>query len=237
MNDQSDSMVTRLTFDKEEQAVLDFLQQDPEFFIRHAAAVEQIRIPHPVRDSVSLVEWQLARQRAKIDLLEQEISTLMEQASANQQLFRQLLTLQTELATAENLVQWRERLRRWARELGLSGAYIRLFAEKWQISAPYDCIDLGITQQAFESIRIQRLGRGQHYLGPLHGPELQLLLPETVAVGSIAMSLMTYQSHDVGILLFTSRNPYHYQAGMGTALLDLLSELLPPLLTRWINYQ
>ncbi|MGS2958502.1 DUF484 family protein, partial [Escherichia coli] len=39
----------------------DYLIKNPEFFIRNVRAVEAIRVPHPVRGTVSLVEWHMAR--------------------------------------------------------------------------------------------------------------------------------------------------------------------------------
>ena len=38
----------------DDRTVVDYLLQHPEFFIRNAAAVEQMRVPHPVRGTVSL---------------------------------------------------------------------------------------------------------------------------------------------------------------------------------------
>ena len=69
-------------------AVVDYLLQHPEFFIRNAAVVEQMRVPHPVRGMVSLVEWHMARSRNYIAMLEENMSQLMEQATANESLCR-----------------------------------------------------------------------------------------------------------------------------------------------------
>ncbi|MBQ4796687.1 DUF484 family protein, partial [Pectobacterium versatile] len=74
--------------------LLQYLRQHPDFFIRHSHQTETLRIPHPVRGSVSLVEWQLARQRNRIQYLEEEIALLTEQATRNEELFSQLLPLQ-----------------------------------------------------------------------------------------------------------------------------------------------
>ena len=84
-------------------AVVDYLLQHPEFFIRNAAVVEQMRVPHPVRGMVSLVEWHMARSRNYIAMLEENMSQLMEQATANESLFYRLLHLQNRLACAESL--------------------------------------------------------------------------------------------------------------------------------------
>ncbi|MCG8709759.1 DUF484 domain-containing protein [Brenneria sp. 4F2] len=215
--------------------VLQFLQQNPDFFIRNARQIEQMRIPHPVRGTVSLVEWQLARQRNHITQLEEEITLLMEQAGANESLFNRLLSLQTELAASDSLTDMLDRLQRWARKLGLSGASVRLFSDKWRIGAPSDFIHLSLNRTAFEPLRIQRLGQANHYLGSLNGPELLLLLPQAKQVGSVALSMIG-EDHDLGLLIFTSRDSHHYQDGMGTVLLQqMATTILPAMLARWIE--
>ncbi|MEM6162630.1 DUF484 domain-containing protein [Erwinia sp. P6884] len=218
----------------DDRAVSDYLLQNPDFFIRNARQVEQMLVPHPVRGTVSLVEWQLARQRNHIAQLEEEITLLMEQASANQQLFDRLLTLQASLAAAPSLHDMLNRLHRWARDLGLAGANVRLFSEKWRIGAPSGFTQLALSRQAFEPIRIQRLGNQHHYLGNLNGPELLLLLPQAKAIGSVAMSLMGDEG-ELGVLIFSSRDTQHYQSGLGTVLLQHLSQMLPDLLQRWVE--
>ncbi len=217
-----------------DELVLQHLHQHPDFFIRHAHQVESLRIPHPVRGSVSLVEWQLARQRNRIQFLEEEIALLMEQATRNEALFSQLLALQMALSTADSLQDLLDRLHRWARELGLVGAAIRLFTDRWRIGAPSDFTHLALNRTLFEPLRIQRLGERHHYLGTLNGPELLLLLPQARHVGSVALSLMGKQG-DLGLLIFSSRDSHHYQDGMGTELLQHLATIVPVLLERWIE--
>ena len=217
-----------------DSAVVDYLLQHPEFFIRNARAVEQMRVPHPVRGTVSLVEWQMARSRHRIGLLEENMTLLMEQATANEGLFYRLLGLQNRLASAQSLEEMLNRFHRWARELGLAGASIRLFPDRWRIGAPSGFIRLALSRQAFEPLRIQRLGQQHHYLGQLNGPELLVVLPEAKAIGSVAMSLMG-QDGDLGVILFSSRDVHHYQSGQGTQLLQEIALMLPELLERWIE--
>ena len=218
----------------DDQAVSDYLRQNPDFFIRNARQIEQMAVPHPVRGSVSLVEWHMARQRNHIQQLEEEITLLMEQATANHALFDRLLALQSHLASADTLQEMLNRLHRWARELGLAGANVRLFSDKWQLGAPSDFFQLSLSRQAFEPLRIQRFGNQHHYLGNINGPELLLLLPQAKAIGSVAMSLMG-EAGELGVLIFSSRDSQHYQSGMGTLLLQHLSQMMPDLLTRWIE--
>lgn len=229
LDDQIDS-VTEL----DDELVMQYLLQNPDFFIRNARTVEQLHVPHPVKGSTSLVEWQLGRQRHQIAQLEEEITLLMEQATINETLFARLIELQANLADATSLQDMLNRLQRWGRGFGLAGANIRLFSESWRIGAPSDFTHLAMNRSAFESLRIQRLGDTQHYLGSLNGPELLLVLPQAKAVGSVALSLMGDHG-ELGMLIFSSRDPQHYQAGMGTVMLDQLAKMLPGLISRWIE--
>ena len=218
----------------DDRAVVDYLLRHPEFFIRNARVVEEMRVPHPIRGTVSLVEWHMARARNHINHLEENISLLMEQATSNESLFYRLLHLQSRLASASSLDEFLLRLHRWARELGLAGATLRLFPDRWRIGAPSSFTHLALSRQAFEPLRIQRMGHENHYLGPLHGPELLVVLPEAKAIGSVAMSLMG-RDGDLGVILFTSRDPQHYQQGQGTQLIQEIAQMLPELLERWIE--
>ncbi|URN99135.1 DUF484 domain-containing protein [Leclercia adecarboxylata] len=218
----------------DDRAVVDYLLRHPDFFIRNARVVEEMRVPHPVRGTVSLVEWHMARARNHINHLEENISLLMEQATSNEGLFYRLLHLQSRLASASSLDEFLLRLHRWARELGLAGATLRLFPDRWRIGAPSGFTHLALSRQAFEPLRIQRMGQENHYLGQLNGPELLLVLPEAKAIGSVAMSLMG-RDGELGVMLFTSRDPHHYQQGQGTQLLQEIAQMLPELLERWIE--
>ncbi|MBP9641893.1 MAG: DUF484 domain-containing protein [Budvicia sp.] len=217
-----------------DELVSQYLLNNPDFFIRNARQLEQMRVPHPVRDSVSLVEWQMSRQRNHIQQLEEEITLLMEQATANEILFGRLINLQNELVQAISLQDFLSRLQNWAKSLGLAGATLRLFSEKWRLNAPSDFTHLSLSRQAFEPMRIQRLGDRNQYLGQLNGPEILLLMPEAKMVGSVAISLLGKMG-DLGMVIFTSRDTQHYHTGMGTLLLDQLSILLPGLLARWVE--
>ncbi|MGM3173438.1 DUF484 domain-containing protein [Dickeya lacustris] len=217
-----------------DEQVLAYLHRHPDFFIHHARQVDVLQVPHPVRGAVSLVEWKLSRQRQRIAYLEEEIRLLTEQAMRNETLFNQLLQLQLTLSNAASLQDLLDQLNRWARQLGLVGASIRLFADRWRIGAPSDFTHLALNRTLFEPLRIHRLGNRAHYLGTLNGPELLFLMPQARHVGSVALSLLGKQG-DLGVLIFSSRDSHHYQEGMGTDLLAHLAALLPLLLERWLE--
>jgi uncharacterized protein len=216
-----------------DEIVSQYIIDNPDFFIRNARCVESVQVPHPVRGGISLPEWYMARQRNKIKQLESEITLLMEHASANELLFNQMMDLQIELFKAQDLNQLIVILNTWAKSLGLSGAYLYLFDDKWLLSAPSNYYYLALNTLQFDFIRVRHLQYSQQYLGTLNSTEIDFLLPEHGYIGSVALSLLG-QFGDLGLLMFTSTNPEHYQAGQGTLLLEKMSEILPILISRWI---
>ncbi|MDV5226366.1 DUF484 domain-containing protein [Providencia rettgeri] len=218
----------------DERQVVQYLQEQPDFFIRNASLVEHLLIPHAIQGAISLPEVVMNRQRLKIKQLEQDIRFMVEQAHENGQLFDELLYLVIEMSMAESLNGMLTALNRWAKRLGLSGASVRLFSECWRLSAPLDAQALVVSRSAFESIRIQRFGDRTNYLGRLNGPEIQLLLPDALNVGSVAVSLFGHHGES-GMVIFTSRDRDHYQSGMGTVMLEKVAQILPRLLCRWIE--
>lgn len=218
----------------DEHQVVQYLQGQPDFFVRNASLVEQISVPHAIQGAISLPEVVMNRQRLKIRQLEQDICFMVEQAHENGQLFDELLYLVIQMSMAESLQDMLLCLNRWAKKLGLSGVSVRLFSDCWRLSAPLDAQQLIISRSTFESVRIQRFGDNSNYLGRLNGPELQFLLPAAMSVGSVAISLFGHHGES-GMVIFTSRDRDHYQQGMGTVMLDKIAHILPRLLCRWIE--
>ncbi|WBA57313.1 DUF484 domain-containing protein [Providencia sp. 21OH12SH02B-Prov] len=218
----------------DDRQVARYLQEQPDFFIRNASLVEQLSISHAIQGTISLPEAVMNRQRLKIKQLEQDICFMVEQAHENGLLFDELLYLVIDMSMAQSLNEMLSSLNRWAKKLGLSGASVRLFSDCWRLSAPLDAQALVVSRSAFESIRLQRFGEKTHYLGTLNGPEIQLLLPEAMNVGSVAISLFGHHGES-GMVIFTSRNRDHYQSGMGTVMLEKVAQILPRLLCRWIE--
>lgn len=214
--------------------VSQYLIQNPDFFVRHAQQIEEMKIPHPVRGVMSLPEWQMARQRSKIKQLETEITLLMEHASSNEKLFESLMVLQHQLLQSTDLNDLLLRLNQWAKSLGLVGAYLYLFDDKWLLNAPSNYYHFALSTDKFDFIRVRHLQYSYQYLGQLNSTELDLLIPEKVYVGSVALSLLG-KFGDLGVVVFASRSAEHYQQGQGTLLLEKISEILPILISRWVT--
>ncbi len=150
--------------------VVQYLKENPYFFLRNAQLLEQLKVPHVVQGAISLPELVMNRQRLKIKELEQDIRFMVEQAHENIELFDELLVLVIDMSSAKSLQEMLLTLNRWAKKLGLSGASVRLFSDSWYLSAPLDAHQLVISRRVFEPIRIQRFGDKRNYLGRLNVP-------------------------------------------------------------------
>ncbi|MGL4679678.1 MAG: DUF484 family protein, partial [Plesiomonas shigelloides] len=74
---------------------------------------------------------------------------------------------------------------------------------------------------------------GASYLGPLNAVEQQLLLPDVVRVGSVALQRLGVE-REWGVLVFASRDPQHFQPGMATHLLQQVATMVEHALPAWV---
>lgn len=236
-SNKTDKITTLENRKIDEEALCHYLLDHPDFFIRHATKLENLQIPHPIREAVSLPEWRMARQRHKIEQLEDEITLLLENAQANEELANQLFILVNRLIVATDLNQLHDILNSWIKSLGLSGAYLYLFDDRWQLGAPLNYQRFILNAAKFDFIRVRHLQYSYQFLGTLNSAELNFLFPHAKPqghIGSVALSLFG-EFGDLGLLMFTSCDSDHYQSGQGTWLIEKIGEILPILISQWIQ--
>jgi len=193
----------------DEATVLEYLARYPEFFQRHAAMLDRIRIPHERKGTVSLVERQLDRQRERIEQLEQEITELMGIASENERIFRVYADLYGELYGCQSLFEVSAVMgKAFVQRLRLTGLRLWLSPKKFQLSGP---------EQKFMAE-----GRQLYYFGRLNQSEKQALFGHDVLVNSVALMRLG----DLGVLAFASSDPSHFTPHNDTLLLGQLGRLL-----------
>lgn len=220
-----------------DRQVADYLQRQPQFFIRQPTLLNSLQIPHYSRGAVSLVELQLLSLRQQVSDLQQQQRELLARAAENERLFFSLLPLQRQLLQAPTLADGLQALQQWIRAQGLLACGLRLFSDSCQLTAPSTAHELALSQLQFEPIRVQRFGQcffpGASYLGPLNAVEQQLLLPDVVRVGSVALQRLGVE-REWGVLVFASRDPQHFQPGMATHLLQQVAAMVEHALPAWV---
>ncbi|ABR75316.1 DUF484 family protein [Actinobacillus succinogenes] len=220
-----------------EQEIVKYLKNHPHFFDRHLELLDTLQIPHQQKGTLSLVEMQLERQRAKIKELERELAVFEGLAHQNQDIFLGLMPLQQQLSHTEHFLDGVRKINDWARQYDLQQAKILLFQDHW-IKTDEVPEQYWVDRKAFEIIRLERMGLKNIYLGELSGKEKSLLfLPEELPIGSLACCLLGTSSnrhHASALLLFTSRDAAQFYQGQNTAFLKHLIDIVDLHLHRWL---
>ena len=87
----------------DEQAVADYLQNNPDFFDRHANLLSMMELSHDSGNAISLIERQVFVLRDKNQRLESKLYELVSLARENEQLSRNILQLVVNLLWSDDL--------------------------------------------------------------------------------------------------------------------------------------
>ncbi|MBL1375740.1 DUF484 family protein [Zobellella iuensis] len=202
--------------------IADYLASQPDFFVRQRGLLEQLRLPHEQRGSVSLVEAKLERQRQRIHALEEDITQLMTVAGENERIFRVYLDLFPRLFECTSLGELEGCMRHTLQEQ-LRVSALRLVPDaRWHPSAG----------EQLERLYRERMAGRDVYLGRLGKDEKQRLFGDAL-VNSCALIRLGRQG-EMGLLAFGSADSGHYRLGMDTLIIRQLADFLALLLPRLV---
>jgi uncharacterized protein YigA (DUF484 family) len=219
-----------------ENAVHDFLQDNPDFFERHGALLGSLRLPHVAGGTVSLVERQVSVLRQKDLKLERKLKDLIEVARANDALAGKIHKLALQLLAAANLSETLEYVEESLRAgFGADQSLLVLFGEPGN----YEDIDVGrffrpLTRddeslQAFDTF-LQ--GSGPR-CGQIRDAQRDFLFgQETDELGSAALIPLGKKS-EIGFLAIGSVDANRFHPGMSIDFLTRLGELVAGALKRF----
>ncbi|SEL31387.1 hypothetical protein SAMN05216262_10918 [Colwellia chukchiensis] len=206
-----------------DEIIVNYLQQQPEFFNRQIELVTHLRLPDHQRGTVSLVERQLLQQREKIQSLEEEITQLMAIANQNEQLFTLYSDLYLRLldcTTAEELLDC---LHQATTQL------LSLDALKLWLVKPADVSHSSLVKHDCREIMSNRLDKDAYYFGRLQQSEQELIFSQPTH-GSVVLVRLRHLQHDVGFLAISSQDAEHFDPRMDTLLLSQFKKLVAKLL-------
>ncbi|WP_099610354.1 DUF484 family protein [Vibrio fujianensis] len=205
------------------EVVAEYLRDHPDFFLHYPQLVESFSLPRSDAGTISLVHIQMARQRQRIEELEEEITTLMSLAANNDRTFHEFMALQETLLQCRSLRQVFQAIEGTAKRLGLT-AYVRL------IGSPMN--EYAITQEQWQRFATNHFNGKSAYLGRLRQADRHQLFGEqslTPEMGSyVVLALGSSQSQ--GVLAFASTDGGHFQPCMDTLFLRHLALVLTHLI-------
>lgn len=202
-----------------------YLREHPDFFNEHLDLLEQMQIPHPSGNAISLIAKQLELFRGKHHELENQLTALIEIARENDTSFTRLHQLTLALLEANTLEQVVVNL-----QLALSECFATEFVAIRIIQAvPIDSslADL-IVKPDDERLQhfVQELTTAQPRCGhPTIGQARFLFGEDAMAVKSCAIIPLSY-THITAILAIGSREEARFHYSLGSLFLTQISEIV-----------
>jgi uncharacterized protein YigA (DUF484 family) len=198
-----------------------YLRAHPEFFNRHLDLLDTLRIPHPCRPAVSLMERQLLRTRECNTQLQNKLTELVEVAQENGYLISRMQRLALMLIKHRELKSMLPGIKTVLRdEFNADFVTLRVTA---QAVALTEEVCLSATSQAmFESV----IGTGRPQCGELSYEQVTNLFGEVSAsIGSVAL-VPLWGIGWCGLLGIGSRDKQRFHPGMGMVFLKSMGELI-----------
>lgn len=210
----------------DEKAVIEWLQQHPDLFLRHPELLDSLQLSHT--DSVnttSLIEHQVGRLRLKNQEMERKMHQMLENGIENEKLMVKIHRLTLDLSGTHNLKDFFQLLlNELQNNFNADHVYIGLFEDK-------------VGEDA--EVPVNRLQRDNPELAPFHSllvanqtscgrlarEKLQFLFGRDNPVRSTALVPLGSKG-EYGMLAIGSENPGRFFPGMGTMFLELLSQAI-----------
>jgi len=207
--------------------VVNFLNDDPEFFNRHPELVTRLRLNDNQRGTVSLVERQQQQLRHKVQGLEEEITQLMAIANQNEQLFGLYSDLYLRLLDCETAEELLDCLYQATTEL-LSLSDLKL----WLLE-PSEVTHACLIENDCGGILQNRLTKDEYYFGRIQQSEQDLIFSNHHQ-GSVVLIKLQHHEHALGFLAISSQDAEHFDPRMDTLLLSQFRKLVAKLLHQHI---
>ena len=203
--------------------IVNFLEDNPEFFNRNPALITGLRINDTQRGTVSLIERQLQQYRLKTQNLEEEITQLMVIANQNEQLFALYSDLYLRLLDCETANELLDCLYKATTEL-LSLSNCRLWLQQ-PINLQHDSL---ITTDCGGVLQ-NRLTQEDYYFGRIQQSEQQLVFSGP-SEGSVVLIKLEHHQKVLGFIAISSHDAEHFDPRMDTLLLGQFRKLVAKLL-------
>ncbi|WP_241972366.1 MULTISPECIES: DUF484 family protein [Aliidiomarina] len=226
---KAEMLVSESELRLDDQAIAEYLKENPEFFARNPELIASMKLPHEQQGTVSLIERQQRLLRDQIELLQEEITDLMSNARRNEHIFRGYSALYTRLLRCQSLTEVSAALHdTFINELSLPELTLKFFIDDHRVPDRYR-----FSADTHKQLLSKRFVDEPVYFGRLTQDELNLLFPGK-PVQSVALMLLG-RDPKVGLLALGSHDPSHFEPNMDYLLISqlqaLLSVVLPGLVT------
>jgi len=217
-----------------EQNVVDFLENNPDFFTRHEETLLKLKISHSSGDAVSILEYQIDKLREQNTHVRKKLMELVNLAHENDRLTQRIhqLTLSLLATTStDDVIDTLDAV--FKKEFHADDMRIYLFAQPAQTSDYHQ--DKFIPFNDEVKTRFETFFKVNRPLcGRLKQQQLDFLFKEqSTSVGSAV--LIPLGTHgETGMIAIGSQDPQRFHSSMGTIYLGQISDIITQTLRRYI---
>lgn len=207
-----------------EDAVAEYLTDNPDFFLRQRDLLARLTIPHAEQGVVSLVEIQLKRLRERVAELEEDITQLMSLGAKNDRLFRAFAETHQALLRTDQPHDVQKILQTLSAQLQLNVS----------VCVYHDIAGMtAIPRQAVDQLKNHHFAGRRCYLGRLRRVDAEVVMAQPPELGSFALVPIKGEGKEWGLLSFASADGGHFQPDMDTLFLEQLASHLAILCSQW----
>lgn len=212
--------------------VIEYLKQNPDFFVGRDALLSELSIPHKTGSATSLVERQVAVLRERNMDMRQRLHKFVEVARDNDKLFEKTRALTLRLLTATTLKGILDTVSDSLRDdFNIDCFSLALY----QRPSLADHTSIDLVDQAETQKEIGHLLRSGHAIsGILRTKELAFLFPTHGGVKSAALTPIGEEG-SLGYLAVGSDRDDYYRANMDTLFLTYIGQMLGLLIPHYMT--
>lgn len=220
-----------------EEDVANYLRQQPEFFINKPSLLADLTLPHQRGEAISLVERQVSILRERNMDMRHRLSTLIDNARTNDQLFDKTKRLILSLIEAQDLNDFIDALMHsFSNDFAIPHTVLLLFSDninEQQLSTKSNILlaTLSSSQQVLGTI----ISNNQTVCGQLDTGEQRFLFQDNAdTVGSTAITPLA-SGKSLGVLAIGNSDPDYYRSSMNTLFLSYIGEVVSRLLPQHLT--
>lgn len=218
----------------DEQQVVDYLQQNPAFFQHHLDLLEQMHIPHPSGNAVSLIAKQLEIFRARHQEQENQLTALIDIARENDAAFNRMHELTLAMLEANSLPDAVANLSEVLAECFITD-FVAIKIIQHKHDSALNNIFVAPDDKGLQHFKVELSGN-QPKCGRPTLAQAQFLFGDVAAeVKSCAIIPMVFTRLE-GLLAIGSRDEGRFHYSMGSLFLTQMSEIIGTRLISLLHY-
>ncbi len=229
--------LSSITLPLTDKDVANYLRQHPEFFIDKPSLLADLTLPHQSGGAVSLVERQVSVLRERNMDMRHRLTTLIDNARQNDQLFEKTKRLILHLMEAQDITDFVDALMHsFTSDFSIPYTMLILFGEHIDESSlattsNVQICSLSTAQPVLGTI----ISNNQTVCGQLDTGEQQFIFQDkSDRIGSTAITPIATSS-PLGILAIGNSDPDYYRSSMNTLFLSYIGEVICRLLPRHLS--